>query len=186
MTYKELFSDGKVQLFGDIFKDRYPDAYSDIFAGTMPDSFALLKYGNREIIDGMTSENVTSYCGAVLDMCIDTFKSQWDVFNKEYDFLKPVVSGSTTEKSVTVQELNTDGSVKADKAFNDDDFVNDSKEDVTKDKERTETETVNVTNTGLVGNITESMLKEYNARLLKVRETIVGDLVSYITLDIYN
>lgn len=185
MKYKELFT-GENKLFANIFKDRYRTVYNEIFADTDPDTFALVKFGNREVIDNMNAENVTGYTGAILDMCVDTFKSRWEVFNKQYDFLKPVIGGTTTDKTVTLQELNTDGSVKSDKTFGDDDFLNDSKEDKTNDKERTEKETVTVSQTGFTGNVTRAMLDEYRARLLNVRDDIISDLVSYITLSIYS
>lgn len=186
MKYSELFNDGGTLLFSGIFKERYPDIYAEIFADTLPDTFAMIQYGNREIIESMTPENVKGYCGAILDMCADSFKSRWDTFSKKYDFLKPVVSSVESEKTISVNEMNTNGKVKADKAFNDSDFVNDSKEDQTNDRDKTEKETGTVTQTGFTGNVTEAMLNEYRARLLKVREEIVKDLVSYITLSIYN
>lgn len=185
MKYNELFTDG-LKLFDGIFKERYPDIYAAIFDGKDPDTFALLKYGEHELLPNMTTGNVKGYIGAILDMCADTFKSQWDTFNKEYDFLKPVLSATETDKTVTVSEMNTNGTVKSDKTFADNDFLADSKEDKTNDRDKTEKETSTVSHTGITGNVSESVLNEYRLRSMNVREQIINDLVSYITLSVYN
>lgn len=184
MLFKELFI-GENQLFGVIFKQRYPEIYAEIFGETKPDDFALVKYGNKTVLDSFTEANCKDFTGAVLDMCVDTFKSQFEVFTKKYDFLKPVLQSTSSDKTVTVSESNTDGITKSDKAFNDDTFKDDSKEDKTEDKNRTETETYIVERAGLNGNVTQAMLDEYRARLMNVREDIINTLVSYLTLSIY-
>lgn len=185
MLFKELFI-GENKLFGVIFKQRYPEIYAEIFGDTNPDTFAWVKFGNRTVLDSFTADNCKDFTGAVLDMCVDTFKSQFEVFNKKYDFLKPVLQSTSTDKTVTVQETNTDGITKSDKAFNDDGFNDDSKEDKSNDKKRTETESGTVERTGFNGNVTQAMLDEYRARLINVREDIIKSLVSYLTLSIYN
>lgn len=184
MLFKELFI-GENKLFGVIFKQRYPEIYAEIFGDTNPDTFALVKFGNRTVLDSFTEANCKDFTAAVLDMCVDTFKSQFEVFTKKYDFLKPVLQSTSSDKTVTVSESNTDGITKSNKAFNDDVFKDDSKEDKTKDKNRTETETNIVERTGFNGNVTQAMLDEYRARLMNVREDIINTLVSYLTLSIY-
>lgn len=184
MLFKELFI-GENQLFGVIFKQRYPEIYAEIFGETNPDTFALVKFGNRTVLDSFTEANCKDFTGAVLDMCVDTFKSQFEVFTKKYDFLKPVLQSTSTDKTVTVSESNTDGITKSDQAFNDDVFKDESREDKTNDKNRTETESYIVERTGFNGNVTQAMLDEYRARLMNVREDIINTLVSYLTLSIY-
>lgn len=184
MLFKELFI-GNNQLFSVIFKERYPEIYAEIFGETKPDTFALMKFGNRTLLDSFTEANCKDLTGAVLDMCVDTFRSQFEVFTKKYDFLKPVLQSTSTDKTVTVSESNTDGITKSDKAFNDDGFKDDSKEDKTEAKNRTETEAYIVERAGLNGNVTQAMLDEYRARLMNVREDIINTLVSYLTLSIY-
>lgn len=184
MLFKELFI-GENQLFSVIFKERSPVIYAEIFGGTNPDTFALMKFGNRTVLDSLTAANCKDFTGAVIDMCADTFKSQFEVFTKKYDFLKPVLQSTSTSKTVTVDESNTDGITKSDKAFNDAGFNDDSKEDKTEAKNRTETETDIVERTGFNGNVTQAMLDEYRARLMNVREDIINTLVSYLTLSIY-
>lgn len=185
MLFKELFIDDN-KLFGVIFKQRYPEIYAEIFGDTNPDTFALVKFGNRTVLDSFTADNCKDFTGAVLDMCADTFKNQFEVFTKKYDFLKPVLQSTSTDKTLTVQETNTAGITKSDKAFNDDGFKDDSKEDKSNDKNRTETEKSTVERTGFNGNVTQAMLDEYRARLINVREDIIKSLVSYLTLSIYN
>lgn len=186
MLFKELFT-GDNKLFGGIFKKRYPEIYAEIFGDARdPDTFALVKFGNRTVLDSFNETNCQDYTGAVLDMCADTFKSQFEVFTKKYDFLKPVLQSTSVNKTVTVQESNTDGITKSDKAFNDTDFNEDSKEDKTNDRNRTETESGTSERTGFNGNVTQAMLDEYRARLMNVREDIVKSLVSRLTLSIYN
>ena len=184
MLFKELFI-GENQLFGVIFKQKYPEIYAEIFGETKPDTFALVKFGNRTILDSFTEANCKEFTGSILDMCVDTFKSQFEVFTKKYDFLKPVLQSTSSDKTVTVSESNTDGITKSDKAFNDAGFNDDSKEDKTEAKNRTETETDMVERTGFNGNVTQAMLDEYRARLMNVREDIINTLVSYLTLSIY-
>lgn len=185
MLFKELFI-GENKLFSVIFKERHTPIYEQIFGGTDPDTFALVKFGNRTVLDSFTEANCKDFTGAVLDMCVDTFKNQFEVFTKKYDFLKPVLQSTSSDKTVSVQESNTDGITKSDKAFNDVDFNADSKEDKLNDKNRTETEAVTVERTGFNGNVTQAMLDEYRARLLNVREDIITTLVNYLTLSIYN
>lgn len=185
MLFKELFI-GDNKLFGDIFKQRYPEIYAEIFGdATNPDTFALVKFGNRTVLDSFNADNCKDYTGAVLDMCVDTFKSQFEVFTKKYDFLKPVLQSTSSDKTVTVSESNTDGITKSDKAFNDEGFKDDSKEDKTEAKDRTETEAYMVERSGFNGNVTQAMLDEYRARLMNVREDIINTLVNYLTLSIY-
>lgn len=184
MLFKELFI-GNNQLFSVIFKERYPEIYVEIFGETKPDTFALVKFGNRTVLDSFTEANCKDFTGAVLDMCVDTFKSRFEVFNKKYDFLKPVLQTTSSDKTVTVSESNTDGITKSDKAFNDVGFNDDSKEDKTEAKNRTETEAHMVERTGFNGNVTQAMLDEYRARLMNVREDIINTLVNYLTLSIY-
>ena len=184
MLFKELFI-GENQLFSVIFKERYPEIYAEIFGETKPDTFALVKFGNKTVLDSFTEANCKEFTGSVLDMCVDTFKSQFEVFTKKYDFLKPVLQSTSSDKTVTVSESNTDGITKSDKAFNDDVFNDDSKEDKTEAKNRTETETNIVERVGFNGNVTQAMLDEYRARLMNVREDIINTLVNYLTLNIY-
>ena len=184
MLYKELFT-GDNQLFGGIFYEKLPEVYEQIFGGMDVDTFALMKFGNRTVLDSFTKENCRDLTGAVLDLCVDSFKSQFDVFTKKYDFLQPVLQSTSTDKTVTVQESNTDGITKSEKAFNDGDFNADSKEDKSNDKSRTETEKESVQRSGFNGNVTQAMLDEYRARLTNVREDIINNLVSYLTLSIY-
>lgn len=185
MLFKELFIDDN-KLFGVIFKQRYPEIYAEIFGDTNPDTFALVKFGNRTVLDSFTEANCKDFTGAVLDVCVDTFKSQFEVFTKKYDFLKPVLQSTSTNKTITVQESNTDGITKSEKAFNDEGFNEDSKEDKSNAKNRTETESGTSERTGFSGNVTQAMLDEYRARLINVREDIISSLVSYLTLSIYN
>ena len=63
--------------------------------------------------------------------------------------------------------------------------MNDSKQDVTRDKARQEGETSESTVTGLSGNISEAMMKEYKVRLMNLRMEIIREVVSAITLEIY-
>lgn len=184
MLFKELFI-GENQLFGVIFKQRYPEIYVEIFGETNPDTFALVKFGNRTVLDSFTEANCKEFTGSVLDMCVDTFKSQFEVFTKKYDFLKPVLQSTSTNKTVTVKESNADGITKSEKAFNDTGFNDDSKEDKSTAKDRTETESGTSERTGFNGNVTQAMLDEYRARLMNVREDIINTLVNYLTLSIY-
>lgn len=184
MLYKELFT-GDNQLFGGIFYEKLPEVYEQIFGGMEVDSFALMKFGNRTVLDSFTKDNCVDLVGSILDVCVDTFKSQFDVFTKKYDFLQPVLQSTSTDRTVTVQETNTDGITKSEKAFNDGDFNADSKEDKSNDKSRTETEKESVQRSGVNGNVTQAMLDEYRARLTNVREDIINKLVSYLTLSIY-
>lgn len=184
MLYKELFT-GDNQLFGGIFYEKLPVVYEQIFGGMDVDSFALMKFGNRTVLDSFTKENCRDLVGGVLDLCVDAFKSQFDVFTKQYDFLNPLIQSTSTDKSVTVQETNSDGITKSEKAFNDGDFNADSKEDKSNDKSRTETEKTNIQRSGFNGNVTQAMLDEYRARLTNVREDIINNLVGYLTLSIY-
>lgn len=185
MLYRELFT-GDNELFGKIFKERFPDEYTEIFADTKADAYALLNFGGRTVLESFTQENVKDFTGAVLDMCVPSFKARFDVFNKKYDFLKPVTGSTTTDKTVTVAETNTDGVTKSDKAFNDSDFHTDSQEDKLNDKNRTEKESSTVERTGFTGNVTQAMLDEYNARRMNLRDEIIRELISYLTSSIYN
>ena len=156
MLFKELFiNDNK--LFGVIFRQSYPEIYDEIFGTSDPDTFALVKFGNRTVLDSFNETNCKDYTGAILDMCADTFKSQFEVFTKKYDFLKPVLQSTSTNRTVTVQESNTDGITKSDKAFNDTGFNEDSKEDKSNSKDRTETESGTSERTGFNGNVTQAI-----------------------------
>lgn len=184
MKFKELY-DGHVNLFSGIFKQRQPELYATIFGDLDADLYADLQYGEREVRDSLTPENVVDGSGVLIDLMADNIRDRWNVFSKEYDFLAPVLSKRTASNTVTVSEQNTDGTVKSDKTFSDVDFVNDSKQDVTRDKARTENETNESTVTGLSGNISEAMMKEYKVRLMNLRMEIIREVVSAITLEIY-
>ena len=184
MKFKELY-DGHVNLFSGIFKQRQPELYATIFGDLDADLYADLQYGEREVRDSLTPENVVDGSGVLIDLMADNIRERWNIFSREYDFLSPVLSKKNTNRSVTLNENNTDGTVKSDKTFSDNDFVDDSKENVSRDKQRTESETSQVTLTGQTGNVSEAMMKEYKARLMNLRQEIIREVVSAITLEIY-
>lgn len=184
MKFKELY-DGHVNLFSGIFKQRQPELYDTIFGDLDADLYADLQYGEREVRDSLTPENVVDGSGVLIDLMADNIRDRWNVFSREYDFLSPVLAKRTASNTVTVSEQNTDGTVKSDKTFSDNDFVNDSKQDVTRDKARTENETTESNVTGLSGNVSEAMMKEYKVRLMNLRMEIIREVVSAITLEIY-
>ena len=174
-----------MNLFSGVFTHRQPELYDTIFGDLDADLYADLQYGEREVRDSLTPENVVDGSGVLIDLMADNIRDRWNVFSKEYDFLAPVLSKRTASNTVTVSEKNTDGTVKSDKTFSDNDFVNDSKQDVTRDKARQEGETSESTVTGLSGNISEAMMKEYKVRLMNLRMEIIREVVSAITLEIY-
>lgn len=184
MKYRELFT-GENRLFADLFKAHSGETYTMLFGSTDPDSYALLKFGMREVVEPITADNLTRMVNAILDVCTDSYRQQFEVFSKQYDFVAPVTSETVSEKNTVTSEQNTGGTTKSDKAFADGDFVNDSKEDVLKDRDKSEAETGKVTVKAQTGNVTDAMMKEYRARLLKLREEIIRDLVSQVTLEIY-
>ena len=149
------------------------------------DLYADLQYGEREVRDSLTPENVVDGSGVLIDLMADNIRERWNIFRREYDFISPVLSKKNTNRSVPLKETNTDGTMKADKTFSDNDFVSDSKEDTTRAKQRTESETSQVTLTGQTGNVSDAMMKEYKVRLMNLRQEIIREVVSAITLEIY-
>ena len=187
MQYKELFT-GDNQLITNIFKVNYPDDYNAIFGDTQPtyyDTVALLKWGNREVVDTITPDNCKDVVSAVIAINIDGWRKAATTMQKEFDALKPVRRSTTTTGKGTENQTANDANTESVKAFNDTDFTPDNKNESNNTKERTTTDERTETVTGFDGDVYSQLRKDFAFHLENWRESIIFAIVSEITLSIY-
>ena len=187
MQYKELFT-GDNQLITNIFKGNYPDDYNVIFGDTQPtyyDTVALLKWGNREVVETITPDNCKDVVSAVIAINVDGWRKAAATMQKEFDALKPVRRSTTTTGKGTENQTANDANTESVLAFNYTDFTPDTKNEGHNTKECTTTDERTETVTGFEGDVYSQLRKDFAFRLDNWRESIIFAIVSEITLSIY-
>lgn len=189
MKLNELFT-GENGLFEKIFAPLFPVLYKSIFGEDDPkliDIDLRFKYGNRTLVDAVTTETVTDIVKSIITVKFDEWQKQIQVFDKEYDVLSPVTSKETVTTSSTVDETGNNNTVDSSVTFNDGDFGNDTKQQRDSTGNRQETGTKTSSKSGVPSSVptSEIIQKEMNLRKTNFKTQVVTEIAKEISLDIY-
>ena len=189
MKINELFT-GENGLFEKIFNPLFPVLYASIFGEDDPkliDIDLRFKYGNRTLVDAVTTETVTDIVKSIITVKFDEWQKQIQVFNNEYDVLNPVTSKETVTTSSTVDETGNNNTVDSSVTFNDGDFGNDTKQQRDSTGNRQETGTKTSSKSGIPSSIptSEIIQKEMSLRKTNFKMQVITELVKELTIDIY-
>ena len=130
MKVSEFFT-GENGLFETIFAPLFPVLYESIFGEDDPKLIDIdfrFKYGNRTLVDAVTTETATDIVKSIITVKFDEWQKQIQVFNNEYNVLNPVTSKTTETTSNTVDETGNNNTIDSSVTFNDGDFGNDTKQ----------------------------------------------------------
>lgn len=189
MKINELFT-GENGLFEKIFAPLFPVLYKSIFGEDDPkliDIDLRFKYGNRTLVDAVTTETVTDIVKSIITVKFDEWQKQIQVFNNEYDVLNPVTSKETVTTSSTVDETGNNNTVDSSVTFNDGDFGNDTKQQRDSTGNRQETGTKTSSKSGIPSSIpiSEIIQKEISLRKTNFKMQVITELAKELTIDIY-
>lgn len=189
MKINELFT-GENGLFEKIFAPLFPVLYKSIFGEDDPkliDIDLRFKYGNRTLVDAVTTENATDIVKSIITVKFDEWQKQIQVFNNEYDVLNPVTSKETVTTSSTVDETGNNNTVDSSVTFNDGDFGNDTKQQRDSTGNRQETGTKTSSKSGIPSSIptSEIIQKEMSLRKTNFKTQVITELAKELTIDIY-
>ena len=189
MKINELFT-GENGLFEKIFAPLFPVLYKSIFGEDDPkliDIDLRFKYGNRTLVDAVTTETVTDIVKSIITVKLDEWQKQIQVFNNEYDVLNPVTSKETVTTSSTVDETGNNNTVDSSVTFNDGDFGNDTKQQRDSTGNRQETGTKTISKSGIPSSIptSEIIQKEMSLRKTNFKMQVITELAKELTIDIY-
>lgn len=189
MKINELFT-GDNGLFEKIFAPLFPVLYKSIFGEDEPkliDIDLRFKYGNRTLVDAVTTETATDIVKSIIMVKFDEWQKQIQVFNNEYDVLNPVTSKETVTTSSTVDETGNNNTVDSSVTFNDGDFGNDTKQQRDSTGNRQETGTKTSSKSGVPSSVptSEIIQKEMNLRKTNFKTQIITELAKELTIDIY-
>lgn len=189
MKIIELYPDPQNGLFTKVFKANFPHQYSKIFAdmdSTGIDTLVLLKYGEKEVLNTITSENANTYVSNVIALMLTNWVKVADAYNTTYNVLEPTNKTTTKTNNATESENNTNTNISSNKPFNEVNFEEYDKDNNTSDKTRTNKTEVTEVVTGLNGkSATDELQKEIQFSLQNWRESIIFAIVNEITKSIY-
>lgn len=189
MKVKEIF-DSENGIFENIFEPNFPTLYTTIFGKDNPvliDIQVRTKYGDKNLISAITEETATDIVKAIITVKFDEWQKQIQVFNKEYDVLEPVTSKETSNESYNSDETGSNNTIDSKTAFNDGNFNNESKQARDTTGNRQSTTTKESTKSGITGSlpVSEVIQKEITLRKQNFKVSVIAELISEITVDIY-
>ena len=185
MKYSELFTKGN-GIFETVFKTEYPTEYAAIFGDTDPtklDAYALLMYGGKTVVSGITSDIVS----AVIAVNVQGWEREAAAMLADYDVLTPVTGSVERTETVTLRESTDNTETGANKAFNDTDFSDSDRKTANDERNRTEERQTTETSkgTGASKSISTEIAKELQLRRDNWRKNIIFALVRELTTSIY-
>lgn len=185
MKYSELFTKDN-GIFATVFKTEYPTEYAAIFGDTNPtklDAYALLMYGGKTVVSGITSDVVS----AVIAVNVQGWEREAAAMLADYDVLTPVTGSVERTETVTLQESADNTETGANKAFNDTDFSDSDRKTANDERNRTEERQTTETSkgTGASKSISTEIAKELQLRRDNWRKNIIFALVRELTTSIY-
>lgn len=189
MRYSELFTKGN-GIFQTVFKTEYPTGYAAIFGDTDPnklDDYALMMYGSKTVVSGITSDNASDVVSAVIAVNVQGWEREAEAMLADYDVLTPVTGQVERTETVTLRESTDNTETGANKAFNDTDFSDSDRKTANDERNRTEERQTTETSkgTGASKSISTEIAKELQLRRDNWRKNIIFALVRELTTSIY-
>lgn len=189
MKYSELFTTG-AGVFSTVFNAEYPNQYVEIFGDIDPkqlDVYALLQYGNKTVVNTITTENASDVVSAVIAINLQGWQRQASAMLADYDVIKPITGEIERTETVTIQENTDNTETGANKAFNDTEFSDSDQRVANDEKNRTESRKTTETSrgTGASKSISTEIAKELRLRRDNWRKNIIFAIIKEITTSIY-
>lgn len=164
-----------------IFYDNFTNDYNIIFSEKQPrnlDTLILTMYGMRNVKSNVSHETLNNILISFIDCNVERWKR--DLALNLTDFV--YVSRETHTKTGTLQIERENLDTAAEKAFNDTEFVNDSKNETNENK----TDTYNLTETTIKSDNNVKNIKEI---ISFIKENsifaVINEIINFITLKIY-
>ena len=184
VLFKEKYSidDG---VFTQVFEAKHPELFKDIFgdvSAAQADAMAWQQYGAREMVDFGADD----YYPIIIDAVIQINAANWNniasAFKEQYELLSPTTATTTTTTNTT--NTANDERLHAQKAFNDTDFVADTRDTTTNGKTASgETKT---TCSGIGGNMPQDVItKEMRLRQTNFKNDVIKQIIDSITLSVF-
>lgn len=189
MKYSELFTTGN-GIFATVFKTEYPTEYTAIFGDIDPkqlDVYALFQYGNKTVVNTVTTENAKDVVSAVIAINVQGWEREAAAMLADYDVVTPVTGQIERTETVTSQESTDNTETGANVAFNDTDFSDSDQRVANDEKNRTESRKTTETSkgTGASKSISTEIAKELQLRRNNWRKSIIFAIIKEITTSIY-
>lgn len=189
MKFRELFT-GADGIFN-VFEQSFPTEFADLFGELTPqalNSLALGLYGNKSLFDYITAESYAEYVKTCIALNLFNWKRLNDAITAEYSVTTSYKSEHTKTgtEGVTVDETNEN--LNAKKPFNNQDFDNGERQQNTRQRGEDRTYNLTDTTTRSVGGATvgDNIQKEIQIRRFNLQRQIMSDLVSELTLSVYD
>lgn len=189
---KQYLQAVNVGIFHDVFQPTFADDYKVIFGNTIPqtlDVVVSLCYGDKPVttkVLEMSTDDFKQAVQGIIALNVDGWKRAAKTMVADYDAVKPVIRETTRKETGDENETNNDVTTGSQKAFNDTEFSDDTKDTANNTRERKSNNTVTETVTGTGSrNISDTVEKELQIRLDNWRKSIIFAIVREITKDIY-
>lgn len=189
MKFKELFT-GADGIFT-VFEQSFPDDFAKVFGETTPQNLNILAlgmYGNKVLFDYITEDSWKTYVETVIATRLLNWVRLSDALTAEYDITTSYRSEHTKTGTEGVKSDNSSEIFNASKPFNNEDF--DNKERQQRNGEKSEDRTYNLTDTTTRsvggGSVAESLKKEIEIRHYNLQKQVMSEIVSELTLSVYD
>ena len=189
---KQYLQTVNVGIFNDVFQPTFADDYKVIFGDTIPqtlDVVVSLRYGDKPVtakVSEMSTDDFKQAVQGIIALNVDGWKRAAKTMVTDYDVVKPVIRETTRTETGDENETNNDVTTGSQKAFDDTEFSDDTKDTANNTRERKSNNTVAETVTGTGSrNISAAVEKELQIRLDNWRESIIFAIVREITKGIY-
>lgn len=189
---KQYLQAVNVGIFNDVFQPTFADDYKVIFGNTIPQTLDIvisLCYGDKPVttkVSEMSADDFKQAVQGIIALNVDGWKRAAKTMVTDYDVVKPVIRETTRTETGDENETNNDVTTGSQKAFNDTEFSDDTKDTANNTRERKSNNTVTETVTGTGSrNISDTVEKEMQIRLDNWRKNIIFAIVREITKDIY-
>ena len=180
-TYKEIFGTNGIAA---IFAAAYATDFAAFF-GTIPateiDTYVLYRHGAKFVNNAITDENATEIVSSVIAMNLTVWRKINAALNAEYNAIQSANETRTKRGTLTRETENENETFNAAKAFNDTDFVNDTKDTASGAATGTDTYNITETRTDINGNAVERVeneitLRKRNNLQMQIVETIINEI----------
>lgn len=190
MKLNELFTntEGIFSTFKELYETDYNSFFGEIETSDF-DAYIFGAYGNKTLspVIELNSSNYKVPLRLIFSMFLNKWKKDYNALFKDYDFTKPYSLTETRTGTENRNVENNNSDIDSNKGFNSSDFVEKEKTVYTKKEDNTLTLNTIYDKSGNTGNmsISELVQKELEANKAVFYDIIIRDIMSQVTLEIY-
>lgn len=189
MKFKELFT-GADGIFT-VFEQKFPDEFSTIFGELTPQNLNILAlgmYGNKVLFDYITEATWRDFVEPVISINLFNWVRLSEAMTAEYDVTMSYRSQHTKTGTESVEQENSTENLSATKPFNNENFDDGQRQQRTGKKSEDRTYNLTDTTTRSLGGKTvgEALEKEIEIRRYNLQRQIMSEIVSELTLSVYD